>query len=145
MLLFISLWIFGFLAKCECDDTGYSGEHVLLGPAVPGQTGFGFVIPEDIISSLHHQKVHYHKPSTSNPLLEALLLSKPLAIPAKFTGHNTLQHQPINPYIALLLSHYGRYVAAPGEGKGIYSYVASNNYHNNKPFGSYKIYEEGDS
>ncbi|KAL3277706.1 hypothetical protein HHI36_013051 [Cryptolaemus montrouzieri] len=112
----------------------------------PGLSGYGFVVPNDVITgSLQHQYAHYHKPSSSNPLLEALLLSKPLEIPAKFTGYNTLQHPPINPYIALLLSHYGRYVAVPGAGRGIYSYGAANNYHNNKPFGSYKIYEESDT
>ncbi|XP_017770270.1 PREDICTED: uncharacterized protein LOC108557997, partial [Nicrophorus vespilloides] len=80
----------------------------------------------------------------SNPLLAALYLSSSLGIPPVSTGFNHAQHLPINPYVALLLSHYGRYLNLPPNrtSKGIYGYTASNNYHNNKPFGAYKIQED---
>ncbi|XP_060525049.1 uncharacterized protein LOC132701269 [Cylas formicarius] len=79
-----------------------------------------------------------------NPLLSALLLSSSLGIPTyKYQGFNHPDHLPVNPYIALLLSQYGRYLPINSlNGKGIYYYGASNNYHNNKPFGSYKVFEE---
>ncbi|KAK9881179.1 hypothetical protein WA026_014527 [Henosepilachna vigintioctopunctata] len=113
---------------------------------IASHSGYGYVIPNDVSTfPQHYQLTHNHKTPSSNPLFEALLLSRPLGIPSKFTGYNTLEHPPINPYIALLLSHYGRYVALPGAARGIYSYGAGNNYHNNKPFGSYKISEETDS
>lgn len=81
----------------------------------------------------------------TNPLLAALLLSSTLGIPQKSPGFNHPQHLPINPYVALLLSHYGRYLPLYGTARGIYGYTAANNYHNNKPFGSYKIYEDRDN
>lgn len=82
---------------------------------------------------------------SANPLLDALLVSSSLGISPKSTGLNHPELPPLNPYIALLLSHYGRYTPIYGKGNGIYSYGAANNYHNNKPFGSYKIYEDADS
>lgn len=52
-------------------------------------------------------------------------------------SYNTSLHPPVNPVLALILSRYGRYV--PGtQNPRVYSYMASNNIHNNKPFGKYK-------
>lgn len=80
--------------------------------------------------------------ANNNPLFAALLLTSSIGIPHKPQGFNHPQHLPVNPYIALFLSHYGRYVPIHGRKYGIYGYTAANNYHNNKPFGSYKIYED---
>lgn len=81
----------------------------------------------------------------ANPLLAALLLSTTLGIPPTVYGFNHPQHLPTNPYLSLLLSHYGRHIPAFGVGHGLYGYTAANNYHNNKPFGAYKIYEDRDN
>lgn len=63
-------------------------------------------------------------------------------------GYNSLDHLPPDPYVALLLSHYGRYLPAGNilttQYRNLYSYLAANNIHNNKPFGAYKIYEDAD-
>lgn len=64
-------------------------------------------------------------------------------------GYNSLEQTPPDPFVALFLSHYGKYLPASGGSLGdhynnLYSYLASNNLHNNKPFGSYKIYEDTD-
>lgn len=63
-------------------------------------------------------------------------------------GYNSLDHSPPDPYVALLLSHYGRYLPAGNilttQYRNLYSYLAANNIHNNKPFGAYKIYEDAD-
>jgi len=66
-------------------------------------------------------------------------------------GYNSVEHLPPDPFVALFLSHYGKYLpAVHGFGsvgnryRNLYSYLASNNIHNNKPFGSYKIYEDSD-
>jgi hypothetical protein len=80
----------------------------------------------------------------ANPILAALVLSSSLHLHPKIPGHNHNDHLPLNPYLALLLSHYGKYSPVFGKGRGLYGYVAANNYHNNKPFGAYKIYEDGD-
>uniref|UniRef100_A0A6P7GD52 Uncharacterized protein LOC114336667 n=1 Tax=Diabrotica virgifera virgifera TaxID=50390 RepID=A0A6P7GD52_DIAVI len=79
---------------------------------------------------------------SSSPLLNAILLSSNLHIPSKNVPPNHPDLLPINPYIALLLSQYGRYVPIYGAGRGIYAYQATNDYHNNKPFGAYKIYHD---
>lgn len=77
-----------------------------------------------------------------NPLVQALIVSNHLQIPPKLLNRNYPQHQPINPYVALLLSHYGKYVPVYGNGRGLYAYNAANDYHNNRPFGSYKVHED---
>lgn len=64
-------------------------------------------------------------------------------------GYNSPEQTPPDPFVALFLSHYGKYLPAGGGSLGdhynnLYSYLASNNLHNNKPFGSYKIYEDTD-
>lgn len=80
--------------------------------------------------------------TTNNPLIAAVMLSTSLGIPPKPLHYNHPEHLTINPYIALLLSHYGKYVPVYGSNYGLYAYNAVNNYHNNKPFGSYKVYED---
>lgn len=77
----------------------------------------------------------------SNPVLTAILLSTLLGGRQQI-GHNSPEHSPPDPYLALLLSHYGRYVPRPGHYDGIYGYNAANNIHNTRPFGSYKIYDD---
>ncbi|XP_071055638.1 uncharacterized protein [Onthophagus taurus] len=80
----------------------------------------------------------------ADPLLATLILSYNLHLTPKPIGFNHPQHLPVNPYVSLLLSHYGRYVPAHGYNRGIYGYAAANNYLNNLPFGSYKLYEDVD-
>lgn len=58
-------------------------------------------------------------------------------------GFNTQQHPPPDPILALMLSHYGQYL--PGlRTPRLYGYMAVNNIHNNKPFGSYKLTRDYD-
>ncbi|KAL2738546.1 hypothetical protein V1477_011905 [Vespula maculifrons] len=52
-------------------------------------------------------------------------------------SYNNELHPPTNPVLALVLSRYGRYVAGPRNPR-LYSYMAVNNIHNNRPFGQYK-------
>lgn len=77
-----------------------------------------------------------------NPLVGTLLISSIMNLPAKLSKPNDPELLPINPYLALLLSQYGRYLPSHGTGRGLYAYTAANNFHNNQPIGSYKIYEE---
>ncbi|KAJ3641164.1 hypothetical protein Zmor_027681 [Zophobas morio] len=80
----------------------------------------------------------------ANPLAAALALSSSLRLNPKLPGYNHAEHLPLNPYVALLLSHYGKYAPVYGTGRGLYGYVAANNYHNNQPVGAYKIFEDHD-
>ncbi|XP_041988958.1 uncharacterized protein LOC121740352 [Aricia agestis] len=63
--------------------------------------------------------------------------------------YNSLNHAPVDPLLAVFLSNYGYYL--PGlfgyqrNYKNLYGYSASNNIHNNKPFGAYKIFADTDS
>lgn len=87
-------------------------------------------------------KIDLHAVIDANPLLAALLLGASLGLSPKPAAPNHPELLPINPYVALLLSQYGRYVPLHGSARGIYGYAAANNFHNNKPFGAYKVYEE---
>lgn len=81
----------------------------------------------------------------ANPVLAALLINSLLGNNSgpRPVAYNTPEHEPPNPYVALLLSHYGRYIPRPGIfGHGLYGYSAANNIHNTRPFGSYKIYDD---
>ncbi|XP_063634669.1 uncharacterized protein LOC134805280 [Cydia splendana] len=86
-------------------------------------------------SMLRHKKMLY--PSNVSPV--------PL-IPIRY---NSLNHLPVDPLLAVLLSNYGFYLhgfyGLQNNYKNLYGYSASNNIHNNKPFGSYKIYSDTDS
>lgn len=70
----------------------------------------------------------------------------PLRTPYRY---NSLNHFPVDPVIAVSLSNYGYYL--PGlYGRNsnygnLYGYLASNNIHNNMPFGFYKIFSDTDS
>lgn len=64
-------------------------------------------------------------------------------------GYNSLNHLPVDPILAVFLSNYGYYL--PGlyginrNYMNLYGYLASNNIHDNKPFGLYKINSDTDS
>ena len=70
----------------------------------------------------------------------------PLRIPLSY---NSLNHIPVDSLLAVFLSNYGQYL--PGlygfqrNYNNLYGYLASNNIHNNKPFGSYKIFSDTDT
>jgi hypothetical protein len=57
-------------------------------------------------------------------------------------------HQPPNPVLQVLLSHYGKYLPTPHfwgvQGNGLYGYSAGNDLHNNAPNGAYKIVQDYD-
>ncbi|XP_015184906.1 PREDICTED: uncharacterized protein LOC107070875 [Polistes dominula] len=52
-------------------------------------------------------------------------------------SYNNDLHPPTNPVLALILSRYGKYVSGLRNPR-LYSYMAVNNIHNNRPFGQYK-------
>ncbi|XP_023311256.1 uncharacterized protein LOC111691942 [Anoplophora glabripennis] len=106
-------------------------------------THIGYV-PSNIPLLEHPQlpKIDLHAVIDGNPLLAALLLGASLGLSPKPAAPNHPELLPINPYVALLLSQYGRYVPLHGGARGIYGYAAANNFHNNKPFGAYKVYED---
>ncbi|KAJ8945977.1 hypothetical protein NQ318_017093 [Aromia moschata] len=107
--------------------------------------GYNVIVPSNLPSNQHHfqssKADSHHNGINESSLLAALLLSTYLRLPTKPATANHPDLVPINPYIALLLSHYGKYLPHQGTGRGLYGYIASNNYHNNMPFGSYKVYE----
>ncbi|XP_062525205.1 uncharacterized protein LOC110385287 isoform X1 [Bombyx mori] len=69
------------------------------------------------------------------------------SMPIKMPRYNN--HLPLDPLLAVYLSNYGHYL--PGvyglnnKYYNLYGYLASNNIHNNRPFGSYKIFSDTDS
>ncbi|KAL4702347.1 hypothetical protein ACJJTC_002709 [Scirpophaga incertulas] len=75
-----------------------------------------------------------------------MLIPFPLKIPPRY---NSLNHLTADPSLAVFLSNYGYYL--PGlygiqsKYRNLYGYLASNNIHNNRPFGSYKIFSDTDS
>ncbi|XP_049820508.1 uncharacterized protein LOC126264883 [Aethina tumida] len=92
----------------------------------------------DGLRDAHHQTV-----IELNPLIAALLLGTSLGLPQKSYTSNHPGVVPINPYVALILSNYGRYVPIPRLARGVYGYTATNGYLNNLPVGaSYKVYED---
>ncbi|XP_034937666.1 uncharacterized protein [Chelonus insularis] len=52
-------------------------------------------------------------------------------------SYNTPLHPPPSSLLALVLSHYGRYLPSTRSPR-VYSYMTVNNIHNNRPFGQYK-------
>ncbi|VVC90499.1 unnamed protein product, partial [Leptidea sinapis] len=70
----------------------------------------------------------------------------PIKVPLKYNNPN---HLLVDPLLAVFLSNYGYYL--PGNYgiqsnyRNIYGYGASNNIHNNKPFGSYKLFSDTDA
>ncbi|CAH2215071.1 jg21884, partial [Pararge aegeria aegeria] len=75
-----------------------------------------------------------------------VLMHVPVKLPMKYNNAN---HSPIDPLLAVFLSNYGHYIPSlygfNGGYNNLYGYLASNNIHNNKPFGSYKIFSDTDS
>lgn len=63
--------------------------------------------------------------------------------------YNSLNHLPVDPLLAVFLSNYGFYLPSlygiKSNYNNLYGYLASNNIHNNKPFGLYKIFSDTDS
>ncbi|KAL7298604.1 hypothetical protein TKK_0008374 [Trichogramma kaykai] len=72
----------------------------------------------------------------SDDLVKALLtLDKALKPLLDTDSYNSALHPPLNPVLALVLSRYGKYISSKSR---LYSYTATNNMHNNRPFGQYK-------
>ncbi|CAH0559440.1 unnamed protein product [Brassicogethes aeneus] len=97
-------------------------------------------LPQNMVAgsgALKHQTV-----VELNPLIAALLLGTSLALPQKSFASNHPGLPPVNPYVALILSNYGRYLPLPKTTRGIYAYAAANSYHNYQPGGTYKVTEE---
>ncbi|CAB3227458.1 unnamed protein product [Arctia plantaginis] len=63
--------------------------------------------------------------------------------------YNSLNHLPVDPLLAVFLSNYGFYIPSlygiKSNYNNLYGYLASNNIHNNRPFGLYKIFSDTDS
>ncbi|XP_063374473.1 uncharacterized protein LOC134662132 [Cydia amplana] len=93
-------------------------------------------------SMLRHKKMLY-------PSNESLYPSNAFPVSLIPVRYNSLNHLPVDPLLAVLLSNYGFYLhgfyGLQNNYKNLYGYSASNNIHNNKPFGSYKIYSDTDS
>lgn len=63
--------------------------------------------------------------------------------------YNSLNHLPGDPLLAVFLSNYGHYLQGQygiqNNYNNLYGYLASNNIHNNRPFGFYKLFSDTDS
>lgn len=63
--------------------------------------------------------------------------------------YNSLNHLTVDPLLAVFLSNYGFYIPSlygiKSNYNNLYGYLASNNIHNNRPFGLYKIFSDTDS
>ncbi|XP_026498342.2 uncharacterized protein LOC113402340 [Vanessa tameamea] len=77
---------------------------------------------------------------------EFVYMHVPIKIPFKYNSPN---HLPIDPLLAVFLSNYGHYLPRQygfqRSYANLYGYLASNNIHNNNPYGSYKIFSDTDS
>lgn len=75
-----------------------------------------------------------------------IFIPVPIKLPARYNNAN---HLPVDPLLSVFLSNYGHYIPSLyGIHSGynnLYGYLASNNIHNNKPSGSYKIFSDTDS
>ncbi|XP_011302104.1 uncharacterized protein [Fopius arisanus] len=92
------------------------------------------VSPSNIKNEKYHHDVQANAVATAITTLDWLMDNK---------GYNSPIHPPPRPVIALVLSHYGRYLPI-ARGPRVYSYMAVNNIHNNQPFGQYK-WEAGEN
>ncbi|KAJ8719257.1 hypothetical protein PYW07_016813 [Mythimna separata] len=76
------------------------------------------------------------------------LSERPYRVPLPH-GFNNLNHLPVDPLLAVFLSNYGFYLPSlygiKANYNNLYGYLASNNIHNNKPFGLYKVFSDTDS
>lgn len=99
----------------------------------------GYFYNKPISQNIKIFKDYYDKPEYSFPDLTAVILELNRLIQAieKTKSYNSVLHIPTNPTLALILSHYGKYTIETPKHHS-YSYAASNNVHNNKPFGQYK-------
>ena len=93
--------------------------------------------PNTVTTFGHHRLTEQPHESTRYASRETLLFST-LDWFLTDKGYNSQLHPPTNPIINLILSHYGRYLPGSHQPK-IYSYMAVNNIHNNRPFGQYKL------
>ncbi|XP_018326589.1 uncharacterized protein LOC108737906 [Agrilus planipennis] len=94
------------------------------------------------LAHTNNEEIDSGATDTENPLIPALALNSYLYRFPTISKSNHPELLPLNPFVSLLLSHYGRYIPLRKlHGRSIYGYSAANNYHNNKPFGAYKIYE----
>lgn len=63
--------------------------------------------------------------------------------------YNSMNHLPVDPLLAVFLSNYGYYLQGQygiqNNYNNLYGYLASNNIHNNRPFGHYKLFSDTDS
>lgn len=109
---------------------------------IPPQSSLSIIKANEKLTTTNYEDsgLSLELAANRDPLLATFFHSANLGLHPKNFGFNHPQHLPVNPYLALLLSHYGRYIPVYGEGKGIYGYAAANNYHNNQPFGAYKLY-----
>ncbi|XP_013191151.1 uncharacterized protein LOC106135407 [Amyelois transitella] len=80
------------------------------------------------------------------PKQNYMFLQIPLTVPQRYNSPN---HLPIDPLVAVFLSNYGYYLpnyyGQRNNYRNLYGYLASNNNHNNLPFGMYKIFSDTDS
>ncbi|CAH1635874.1 unnamed protein product [Spodoptera littoralis] len=85
-----------------------------------------------------------------------LSLQRKVQIPTRDTNrvlipyrYNSLNHLPADPLLAVFLSNYGFYLPSlygiKANYNNLYGYLTSNNIHNNKPFGLYKVFSDTDS
>ncbi|CAG9863927.1 unnamed protein product, partial [Phyllotreta striolata] len=142
----IAFWVL-FLTICDINSKEISIEK----DSTAHGNAFNYKYIQPIgpyTSDLYPEKTKLHYDSTKgihsldNPLVNAFLLSSTLNLKPHSWMANHPSLPPVNPFLALLLSQYGRYIPGYGPGRGIYAYQAANDFHNNKPFGSYKIYED---
>lgn len=86
------------------------------------------------------------KNKIQGPTNAFMFIPIPLRVLPQF---NNLKQLSVDPLLAVLMSNYGYYF--PGSYgihsryRNLYGHLASNNIHNNKPFGSYKIFSDTDS
>ncbi|KAI4483986.1 hypothetical protein M0804_007442 [Polistes exclamans] len=80
----------------------------------------------------HH---HHHHSEDITSIIK--FLDRFLSRTLNGDSYNNELHPPTNPVLALLLSRYGKYVSGLRNPR-LYSYMAVNNIHNNRPFGQYK-------
>ncbi|CAK1541218.1 unnamed protein product [Leptosia nina] len=84
--------------------------------------------------------------SRHSPSKDFIYINVPIKLPLSYNSPN---HLLVDPLIAVLLSNYGYYLpgyyGVNGKYQNLYGYSAANNIHNNKPFGSYKIFSDTDS
>lgn len=96
--------------------------------------------------NLRNYDISLRQNSRNSNNQDFIFVPVPIKLPVRYNNAN---HLPVDPLLAVFLSNYGHYVPSLyGIHSGynnLYGYLASNNIHNNKPFGSYKIFSDTDS